>query len=124
MTEHRGRFVALLVGLLLVGLAFAPAGGAAAAKQRAAHVDPQGVRRNLAGRGMWIWYISRSAGGTLSSIIATARQYGVSTLIIKSGDGRDMWSQFNPHCRLGTPRQRPARVRVAVRLWEPPDAGG
>ena len=35
-------------------------------------------------------------GGTLSSIIATARRYGVSTLMIKSGDGPTMWSQFNP----------------------------
>ena len=54
------------------------------------------MRCALAGRGMWIWYVSRSSGGTLSSIIATARQYGVSTLIIKSGDGPTMWSQFNP----------------------------
>ena len=38
---------------------------------------------------MWIWYVSRSSGGTLSSIIATARRYGVSTLIVKSSDGAD-----------------------------------
>src|SRR5262249_4141030 len=48
------------------------------------------------GRGMWIWYVSRSSGGTLSGIIATARQYGVSTVMIKSSDGPTMWSQFNP----------------------------
>ena len=51
---------------------------------------------SIAGRGMWIWYISRSAGGTLASIISDADHYGVSTLIIKSGDGASMWSQFNP----------------------------
>jgi hypothetical protein len=45
---------------------------------------------------MWIWYVSRSSGGQLSSIIDTARTYGLSTLIIKSGDGRTAWSQFNP----------------------------
>jgi Putative peptidoglycan binding domain len=49
----------------------------------------------LAGRGMWIWEISQSDGGTLSSIISTARTYGVSTLMIKSADGPTMWSQFN-----------------------------
>lgn len=87
--------MAVLVGLLLVGLAFAPDGGAAAAKQRSAHVIHK-ASDSMAGRGMWIWYISRSAGGTLASIISTANHYGVSTLIIKSGDGSSMWSQFNP----------------------------
>jgi hypothetical protein len=47
------------------------------------------------GRGMWIWYVSRSNGGSLSSIIATARRYGISTLTIKAGDGAVAWSQFN-----------------------------
>ncbi len=94
MTEHRGRFVALLVGLLLAGLAVTADPGAAVARKARAHVIHTAAD-SLAGRGMWIWYLSRSAGGTLSSIIATARQYGVSTLIIKSGDGSSMWSQFN-----------------------------
>ena len=94
MTEHRGRFVALLVGLLLAGLAVTADPGAAVARKARAHVIHTAAD-SLAGRGMWIWYISRSAGGTLSSIIATAKQYGVSTLIIKSGDGSSMWSQFN-----------------------------
>jgi hypothetical protein len=67
---------------------------AAASKPRSAHVIHK-ASDSLAGRGMWIWYISRSAGGTLSSIISTANHYGVSTLIIKSGDGSSMWSQFN-----------------------------
>jgi hypothetical protein len=31
----------------------------------------------------------------VSGIVATARQYGVSTLIVKSSDGPTMWSQFN-----------------------------
>jgi hypothetical protein len=50
----------------------------------------------LSGRGMWIWYVSRSSGGSLAAIIATARQYGISTLFIKAGDGAGAWSQFNP----------------------------
>jgi hypothetical protein len=55
----------------------------------AAHGNP------FAGRGMWIWYVSASSGGSLGSILATARQYGVSTLFIKAGDGSSAWSQFN-----------------------------
>ncbi len=54
-----------------------------------APVDP------LGGRGMWIWYVSQSSGGSLSSIIATAHAYGISTLMIKAGDGSAAWSQFN-----------------------------
>jgi len=95
MTEHRGRFVALLVGLLLAGLAFSADPAAAASRKAPAHAIHKAAD-SLAGRGMWIWYISRSAGGTLSSIVSTARQYGISTLIIKSSDGPTMWSQFNP----------------------------
>jgi Putative peptidoglycan binding domain len=95
MTEHRGRFVALLVGLLLTGLAITGDPVAAASRKPVAHTIHKAAD-SLAGRGMWIWYVSRSAGGTLSSIIATARQYGISTLIIKSSDGPTMWSQFNP----------------------------
>jgi peptidoglycan hydrolase-like protein with peptidoglycan-binding domain len=47
------------------------------------------------GRGMWIWYVSRSNGGSLSSIIATARKYGITTVMVKAGDGSSSWSQFN-----------------------------
>ena len=83
MTQHRGRCLALLVGLLLTGLALAP--GASAARGN-----------SLAGRGMWVWYVSRSSGGSLSSIIFMARHYGLSTVMVKSGDGTSMWSQFNP----------------------------
>ncbi len=89
MTEHRGRWLALLVGLLLTVPALAPSPAVASSKVHKAS-------DSLAGRGMWIWYVSRSSGGTLSSIIATARRYGVSTLIVKSSDGPTMWSQFNP----------------------------
>jgi hypothetical protein len=45
---------------------------------------------------MWIWYVSQSSGGSLSSIISTARTYGVSTVMIKAGDGTSAWSQFSP----------------------------
>jgi hypothetical protein len=94
MTEHRGRWVALLMGLLMTGLLTAPSARAAAPNTRAHTIHK--AADSLAGRGMWIWYVSRSSGGTLSGIIATARQYGVSTVMIKSSDGPTMWSQFNP----------------------------
>jgi hypothetical protein len=51
--------------------------------------------RPFEGRGMWIWELPSSDGGNLSEIIAQAHTYGVSTLMIKSGDGTTMWSQFN-----------------------------
>jgi Putative peptidoglycan binding domain len=89
MTGPRGRWLALLVSLLVTTAALAPATASARVKvHRAAD--------SLAGRGMWIWYVSRSSGGTLSSIITTARHYGVSTMVVKSSDGQTMWSQFNP----------------------------
>jgi Putative peptidoglycan binding domain len=88
MTGHRGRWVTLVVGLMVTVLALAPAPASARTKVHKA-------ADSLAGRGMWIWYVSRSSGGTVSGIVATARHYGVSTLIVKSSDGPTMWSQFN-----------------------------
>jgi hypothetical protein len=49
----------------------------------------------LSGRAMWIWELPAANGGNLSSIVATARRYGIGTLLIKSGDGTGLWSQFN-----------------------------
>ncbi len=91
MTGHRGRFWALLVGMLfLTGLTLTPGPALARAK-----IHKAGDSGALAGRGMWIWYVSRSNGGSVSSIVATARKYGINTVMIKSSDGRTMWSQFN-----------------------------
>jgi Putative peptidoglycan binding domain len=98
MTQQRGRLLALLVALAMVtGLTTASATAAPGHAARAsAHViHASGDAAALANRGMWIWYVSRSSGGTVSGIVATARKYGVSTLIIKSSDGPTMWSQFN-----------------------------
>ena len=44
---------------------------------------------------MWIWELPDANHGNIASIVASARQYGVNTLLIKSSDGTDMWSQFN-----------------------------
>ncbi len=45
---------------------------------------------------MWIWELPRTSGGDLPSIIAGAHRHGVSTLIVKSSDGTNLWSQFTP----------------------------
>jgi hypothetical protein len=49
----------------------------------------------LSGRAMWIWELPSSDGGSLSAIIAASHRFGLSTLIIKSADGTNLWSQFN-----------------------------
>jgi Putative peptidoglycan binding domain len=49
------------------------------------------------GQGMWIWYVSKSAGGNVASIVAQAHAAGVTTLFVKSSDGSsNYWSQFSP----------------------------
>ena len=50
----------------------------------------------IAERGMWIWELPATDGGNVSEVIAQAKQYGIGTVYIKSGDGNAMWSQFNP----------------------------
>jgi hypothetical protein len=57
---------------------------------------PADAANPLPGRGMWIWELPYSSGGNLDAIISTAHQYGVSTVIVKSSDGTNQWSQFNP----------------------------
>ena len=58
---------------------------------------PDGSRRRrpFDRQGMWIWYVVASEGGNLPRIIAKARRSDIGTLYIKSGDGGDIWSQFN-----------------------------
>ncbi len=46
------------------------------------------------GDGMWIWYLSKSQGGSPSRIAAQAKAHGVSTIYVKSADGTSVWSQF------------------------------
>jgi hypothetical protein len=49
----------------------------------------------LGQKAMWIWYVADSNNGKVPSIAATARRYGIGTVIIKSGDGKQYWSQFS-----------------------------
>ncbi|MHB2001123.1 MAG: peptidoglycan-binding protein [Solirubrobacteraceae bacterium] len=48
------------------------------------------------GQGMWIWYVSKSDGGNVASIVEQAKAAGVTTLYVKSSDGTNWWSQFSP----------------------------
>jgi len=49
------------------------------------------------GQGMWIWYMSKSNGGNIASLVAQARAAGVTTVFVKSSDGSsNYWSQFSP----------------------------
>jgi hypothetical protein len=72
----------------LLALAFAVLLGIGAPSAEAANP--------LQGRGMWIWEVPYSSGGNVDAITSSARQYGVSTVYVKSSDGTSMWSQFNP----------------------------
>jgi Putative peptidoglycan binding domain len=46
-------------------------------------------------QGMWIWYVSHSEGGSLPAIVKRAKQAGIGTVYVKSGDGGTVWNQFN-----------------------------
>jgi hypothetical protein len=45
-------------------------------------------------QGMWIWYISRSNGGSVPQIIARAHRAHLGTVYVKAGDGSTGWRQF------------------------------
>jgi hypothetical protein len=109
--RRRGSSIAGLALILAIATAcaFAPLAGAASG---GAGAGPGGAKKRhhtrrhrtahraqvspFAGRGMWIWYVSQSNGGSVGSIIASAKRYGIGTLLIKSGDGSGTWSQFTP----------------------------
>jgi len=44
--------------------------------------------------GMWIWYVDRSDGGSISRVVARSQRFGIGTLYIKAGDAGHVWSQF------------------------------
>lgn len=60
---------------------------------------PRGIRpvtgpSAFDGDGMWIWYLSKSHGGSPARIAAQAKEHGVSTIYVKSADATSVWSQF------------------------------
>jgi hypothetical protein len=100
---HR-RLCAIVLAVIAAGgsasLASGASGGAGlgpGSKPSAKHPAVSKPPSNPFGmRGMWIWEMSSSNGGSASSIIAKAHRYGVRLLMIKSGDGSGTWSQFSP----------------------------
>jgi hypothetical protein len=73
-----------------------PSGGVKIAVLRPPAPPAAGDSTALGGTGVWIWYLSATNGGDLSSIGQQAALYGVKTLYIKSGDGTNPWAQFAP----------------------------
>lgn len=59
-------------------------------------VIPVPKQNPFARRGMWIWIMGDSDHGNVTKLIQDAKQYGIGTLLIKSGDGSTYWNQFSP----------------------------
>ncbi|HEY5814757.1 MAG TPA: peptidoglycan-binding domain-containing protein [Solirubrobacterales bacterium] len=86
----------MLLAILLVMALTADTRASLAASGGADGIAADPAKRTPFDRhGMWIWYVDRSEGGSIDRIVARARQAGIGTLYIKSGDGDDTWSQFN-----------------------------
>jgi hypothetical protein len=88
--SRRGRqLLPVLIVALLAAVALAPTASGRGHRARTAQAGPFDTR------GMWIWVLGASNRGNLSSIVAQAHRYKITTLYIKSGDGTNTWSQFN-----------------------------
>ncbi|HEU5252062.1 MAG TPA: peptidoglycan-binding domain-containing protein [Solirubrobacterales bacterium] len=94
--RRRGALALLAACAALAAAALAPAGGGAETGG-AGQVEPGGNLGNSAfdRQGMWVWYVSRSEGGSIAAIVARAKRNDVGTVYVKSGDGGDYWSQFS-----------------------------
>jgi hypothetical protein len=96
--RRRRKPLALLVALLAsVAVAGPLAGGASSQTAGSTPTTDNGAKPKnpLAGDGMWIWYLSKSAHGNLGKIAARAHARAIDTVLIKSGDGTTYWSQFS-----------------------------
>ena len=89
------RWLALLgATVALLALAAAPAGaatGGAGEEEEA----PAAGKSPFDRHGMWIWYVSKSEGGSIPAMIRRAKAAGIGTVYVKSADGSNVWSQFN-----------------------------
>jgi hypothetical protein len=90
--------------LALAACALAGAGVAAAETGGASQVETEGgagPTESAPGdtpfdlQGMWVWYVSRSEGGSVPAIIARARRNDIGTVYVKAGDGGGSWRQFS-----------------------------
>jgi hypothetical protein len=97
------RLVFLTIALILTAIAIGPAPAAAetggASELEPVPTEPAPTESSpgvspFDRQGMWIWYVSKSDGGSISRIVQRARRYGIGTVYVKSGDGGSVWSQF------------------------------
>jgi peptidoglycan hydrolase-like protein with peptidoglycan-binding domain len=58
-------------------------------------VTPPPTGTAFDGNGMWIWYVSKSSGGNVDQIAADAALHGITTVFVKSSDGKTYWNQFS-----------------------------
>ncbi len=98
---RRHVIVGVVAAFLLAAAASALASGGGAGLGKHKHHRHRrhgGAQVNpLTQRGIWIWELPSSNGGNLGSIIAQAHRHSISTLLVKSGDGGNYWSQFSRH---------------------------
>jgi hypothetical protein len=99
LTPAPGCLLALAAILLAIAAlpsaASAVTGGAGEAVEPPQENEPASVTP-FDKQGMWIWYVEKSDGGSISRIVSRARRYDIGTLYIKAGDAGDSWSQFSP----------------------------
>jgi Putative peptidoglycan binding domain len=84
---------ALATAVVAIAIIAAPASATNGGTGNVSH-GGSGSANPYRGDGMWIWYISRSSGGSLARIATKAHNHGIQTLYIKSSDGSSAWSQF------------------------------
>jgi len=93
---HRRRRALIAACTVALFLAGASGGGSAYPRADEAGAASGGANASaFDAQGMWIWYISRSQGGSVERIIARARRSGVGTVYVKAGDASSSWSQFS-----------------------------
>jgi hypothetical protein len=99
--SHPGRLTRLRTVALLVALTACLSAASSTAPAADGGSGPSHGGRHGRGAanpyrddGMWIWYVSRSSGGSLARIAHKAHRRGIETLYIKSSDGSSSWSQF------------------------------
>jgi hypothetical protein len=95
LVQKRRRCLALLV--VLAALAAFGQAPAPAETGGAGQIEEAPVLSNTPfdRQGMWVWYVSRSEGGSVPAIIARAKRFNIGTVYVKSGDGSGPWDQFN-----------------------------
>jgi hypothetical protein len=99
--RRRGALALPAVLAALAAAAIAPAAAPAATGGAAQVEAPPPENGAILGntafdrQGMWIWYVSRSEGGSVGAIVARAKRSDIGTVYVKAADGAGAWSQFS-----------------------------